>query len=77
MQTDMINKLGPFAWLAAAVAFAETLVCIKFGHGMFKEPWPATTLYVWGILAGVSSAAIFAWSIQVYVLRKQKVKKRV
>ena len=29
LQVDLVNKLGPFAWLAAAVAFAETLVCIK------------------------------------------------
>ena len=29
LQVDLVNKLGPFAWLAAAVAFAETLVCVK------------------------------------------------
>jgi len=29
LQVDLMNKLGPFAWLAAAVAFVETLVCVK------------------------------------------------
>ena len=47
-ETDIFNKLGPFAWLATAVAVAETLVCIKFGRGMFPKPWPSSVLLAWG-----------------------------
>jgi hypothetical protein len=30
---DIFNKLGAYAWLATAIAFAETLVIIKFARG--------------------------------------------
>jgi hypothetical protein len=30
---DIFIRLGTFAWLAMAIAFVETLVCIKFGRG--------------------------------------------
>ena len=30
-----IKKLGAFCWLALAIAIVETLICIKFGRGMF------------------------------------------
>ena len=30
---DIFTRLGTFAWLAMAIAFVETLVCVKFGRG--------------------------------------------
>jgi phosphatidylserine synthase 2 len=62
-EVDLVNKLGPFAWLAAAVAFVETLVCIKFGHGMFPEPWPKITLQVWGAVTTVFAIGMTTWSV--------------
>ncbi len=45
-----LNKIGAFAWLGLALAIVETLVAIKFGHGMFPKVWPATTIAVWSIV---------------------------
>jgi hypothetical protein len=30
---NIFTKLGTFAWLAMAIAFVETLICIKFSKG--------------------------------------------
>ena len=30
---DIFTRLGTFAWLAMAIAFVETLLCVKFGRG--------------------------------------------
>lgn len=46
-----------------AIAFVETLTAVKFGHGMFPQPWPTSVLLTWG--TAISGFAIFMsiWSI--------------
>ena len=63
-ESDIFNKLGPFAWLATAVALAETLLCMKFGAGMFPKPWPPRVLWAWG-----SSAAVFVLFMGLWAMR--------
>jgi phosphatidylserine synthase 2 len=58
------RKLGFFAWLYCSMAVVETAVVIKFGRGMFPEPWPAHVLWFW-IIVGTSFAVIMS----VWVLR--------
>ena len=73
---DLFNKLGPSAWLAAAVVFAETLICVKFGRGMFPEPWPPRVLWAWGIALGAFSALMAVWSVRHYLLAPRAEAKR-
>jgi len=46
-----------------AIAFVETLTAIKFGHGMFPQPWPTSVLLAWG--SAIAGFAIFIsiWSV--------------
>lgn len=67
-ETDFVNKLGTFAWLAIATAIVETLIVVKFGRGMFPHPWPRNTLLVWGAALAVFSVVMVSWSVQHYVL---------
>ena len=55
-ETDIVNKLGPFAWLAIAVGTVETLIVVKFGRGLFPKAWPRNTLLAWGASGGVFAA---------------------
>jgi phosphatidylserine synthase 2 len=65
-QSNAFNKLGVFGWLAGALAIIETLICIKFGTGLFPKPWPAHVLWCWGAV-GVAFAVVFAlWSARFY-----------
>ena len=41
MTDPRCKKLGASAWLCAATAGVELLLCVKFGQGMFPEPLPA------------------------------------
>ena len=67
-ETDFVNKLGPFAWLAIAMSTVETLIVVKFGKGMFPNPWPRTTLLVWAAVLSVFCVVMAAWSVQHYLL---------
>lgn len=67
-------KLGPFAWLGVAVAITETLVSIKFGHGMFPEPWPRSTLLAWGTVTGLFTVVMAIWSVWFYSKQPAKPK---
>jgi phosphatidylserine synthase 2 len=73
-ESDVFNKLGPFAWLGTAVALAETLVCIKFGRGMFPKPWPRRVVWAWGVSAALFSAFMLVWSLRVRRRRLAKPK---
>lgn len=64
-ESDIFNKLGPFAWLATAVALAETLLCIKFGAGMFSAPWPRRVLLAWGISGALFVSFMIVWGISI------------
>ncbi|KAK9815001.1 hypothetical protein WJX73_004520 [Symbiochloris irregularis] len=66
--SDLFNKLGPSAWLACAVVLAETLVCVKFGRGMFPEPWPPRVLWAWGSFLAVFGTFMAVWSVRHYLL---------
>lgn len=74
---DIFNKLGPFAWTAVAIAFVETLIIIKFGHGMFPQPWPTKVLVAWGTAAAVFLVVFSTWSFRFYWKKKTKKDKRV
>lgn len=63
-ESDIFNKLGPFAWLGTAVALAETLVCMKFGHGMFPAPWPPRVLLAWGTSIALFAVFMLVWSLR-------------
>ena len=67
-QRDIFNKMGASAWLATAVVFTETLICIKFGRGMFPEPWPPRVLWAWGIFLSVFGLFMAVWSVRHYLL---------
>lgn len=59
-------KLGTFAWLGVAIALVETLTIVKFGRGLFPQPWPRTVLLVWGTVLAVSAAVFVSWSVRYY-----------
>jgi phosphatidylserine synthase 2 len=65
-QTDLFRKVGTFAWLGMAVAFVETLAAIKFGHGLFPQPWPKHVLIAWGTVATVFLAVFTTWTVRFY-----------
>ena len=56
--------------LVVQVVLAETLVCVKFSHGLFPQPWPAMTIWAWGLGSAALAAFFGAWSLQHYVLGK-------
>ena len=74
--SDLFNKLGPSAWLACAVVLAECLVCVKFGRGMFPEPWPPRVLWAWGSFLGVFGLFMAVWSVRFYLLAPRAASKR-
>ena len=63
---DSFNKLGTFAWLSMAIAFAETLAAIKFGNGLFTAPWPNRVLWSWGAVAALFAVVFGAWTVRYY-----------
>jgi len=69
-----LSKLGSFAWLGLALAVVETLVVMKFGHGLFPEPWPTKTVAIWSTVLGVSSVMFIVWCVKFYVIDKQHLK---
>jgi len=42
-----LEKLGSFAWLSSGILFAETLICYKFGRGLFPKPAPPIVFWAW------------------------------
>ena len=65
---SIFNKLGPFAWLGTALAVAETLLCIKFGHGLFPKPFPREVLAVWGTAIAAFGSIFAVWCVRFYWL---------
>lgn len=64
--TDLFRKVGTFAWLGMAVAFIETLATIKFGHGLFPQPWPKHVLVAWGTVSIVFLIVFSTWTVRFY-----------
>ena len=75
-ETDIFNKLGPFAWLATAVAVAETLVCIKFGRGMFPKPWPSSVLLAWSTAGLVFAVFMSVWAVRYHRVPPSEIKQK-
>jgi hypothetical protein len=59
------RKLGFFAWLYCSMAVVETAVVIKFGRGMFPEPWPAHVLWFWGTVVSAFTVIMSLWVLRV------------
>jgi hypothetical protein len=72
---DIFRKLGSFAWLGVAIALVETLIAIKFGKGMFPQPWPTKVLVVWGVVGVALAAVLLVWSFRFYILDKREQQK--
>ena len=62
------KKLGSFAWLGVAIAFAETLAAVKFGHGLFTAPWPRHVVWSWGVVFALFSIVFAVWTVEFYEL---------
>ena len=69
-----ISKIGSFAWLGLALAVTETLVAIKFGNGLFPDPWPYKTKAIWGSVLSVSSVLFTLWCFKFYIIDKRHLK---
>ncbi|KAF5837811.1 PSS-domain-containing protein [Dunaliella salina] len=54
-------KLGPFAWIAVATVCLETMISIKFGHGLYPRSCPRSVRLAWGIGGGVGAAGFLVW----------------
>jgi len=67
--SDVFQKVGPFAWLAMAIALAETLTVIKFGKGLFPQPWPRKVLVAWGSVGLLFAVIMTVWCVRFYILK--------
>jgi phosphatidylserine synthase 2 len=65
--SNPFTKLGTFAWLALAIALVETLVCIKFGKGLFPQPWPREVVLAWSIAGSIFAVLFGVWCWRYYV----------
>ncbi|CAD7702558.1 unnamed protein product [Ostreobium quekettii] len=63
----IFNKLGVFAWLATATCLVETLVCIKFGKGLFTAAWPPSVVLCWTVGALALVATLVVWSLRLWL----------
>ena len=54
-------KLGPFAWTAVATTCLETMISVKFGHGLYPNQCPRNVGLAWGISGGLSLGAFLLW----------------
>ena len=69
---DIFHRLGPFAWTGVAIAFVEMLVIVKFGHGMFPQPWQTTVVACWSTVGILFIIGFSIWSYSYYVLTPRK-----
>eukprot|EP00887_Chlorella_sp_A99_P001765 scaffold19.g1765.t1 len=68
---DVFNKLGTYAWLGCALAVVESLVCVKFGVGLFPQPWPRRVLVAWGVGGAAAAAVLTTWTARYYARQRQ------
>eukprot|EP00879_Flechtneria_rotunda_P017039 GHRR01017845.1.p1 GENE.GHRR01017845.1~~GHRR01017845.1.p1 ORF type:complete len:209 (+),score=63.13 GHRR01017845.1:141-767(+) len=61
----VFHKLGTFAWLALAMTALETMISIKFGRGLYPNPWPRKVLVAWGVAAAAFWAGMAVWQLQI------------
>jgi phosphatidylserine synthase 2 len=64
------KKLGAFCWLALAIAIVETLICVKFGQGLYPKPMPRWIVWSW-ITAGVGLLLFLSgWTYKLYTMKQ-------
>jgi phosphatidylserine synthase 2 len=66
--SDIFRKMGTYAWLGMAIAFVETLAAVKFGHGLFPEPWPRRVVVAWGTGLAAFCLVFGMWTVKFYWL---------
>jgi hypothetical protein len=64
---DVFNKLGSYAWLAAAILAAELLNVAKLGQGEFTAPFPDHIKIAWGVAGTVFAVSMVAWQIWIWL----------
>lgn len=67
-----MKKLGPYCWIAVAICIVETLISIKFGQGMYPDPMPTSTFWIW--IMSIFGLVIFlaVWVVR-ECIKKQKI----
>mmetsp|Transcript_8185 Transcript_8185/g.17545 ORF Transcript_8185/g.17545 Transcript_8185/m.17545 type:complete len:457 (-) Transcript_8185:169-1539(-) len=61
LEYGVFPKLGAFAWMAIAITCLETLCSIKFGRGLYLQPWPPTVVAVWTSAAVLLLTWLLVW----------------
>ncbi|KAH9558976.1 hypothetical protein CY35_06G035300 [Sphagnum magellanicum] len=65
------KKLGAFCWLAVAIAIVETLICVKFGRGLYPRPMPDWIFWSW-MTAGVGLILFLSvWTYKLYSMKQE------
>ena len=71
--SDGFAKLGVYAWLGIAISFVETLAVVKFGKGLFPQPWPRKVLRAWGGVVALCAVTFGTWCVRYnYVNPRQR-----
>lgn len=65
--TSPKKKLGPFCWLAISIAIVETLICVKFGQGLFTNPVPKHVIWFWSLISAGLVSFLGAWIYRNYI----------
>ncbi|CAM6047906.1 unnamed protein product, partial [Sphagnum compactum] len=66
-----MKKLGAFCWLAVAIAIVETLICVKFGQGLYPRPMPHWIFWSW-MTAGVGLILFLSvWTYKLYSMKQE------
>lgn len=64
---DVFNRLGSFAWLAAAILGAELLNVAKLGRGEFTAPFPEHVKLAWSTVGVVVVVFLAGWQARIWV----------
>lgn len=60
------KRIGINAWLFLVITATETLICLKFGKGMFPNEFPNSVLVFWSILVTI----IVGYGFSLHFLKK-------
>ncbi|KAI8468839.1 MAG: PSS-domain-containing protein [Monoraphidium minutum] len=66
------SKLGTFAWLAIAMTALETMLSVKFGAGLYTQPWPPLVKVAWAAAASALVGALAGWQLSLWRRRRQE-----
>jgi len=61
LELGVFPKLGSFIWIAIATTCVETMCAIKFGRGLYPNPWPRSVVLAWSIGLGVGVLVLVGW----------------